>query len=270
VIPNPHMIQVFNYGGGRQSVAMAILIAQGKLPRPDRIVFAHLKRERATTLPYMEWYVQPLLTPLGLRVEVAKQNDFATVDLFSHGGDVLMPMYTTQKNLEVMPEATLESGVSKLRTYCSTEWKARVLERYLRSNGIRLRDVVTWLGFSLEESRRVKVGKNGKRNPAFWYPLIDAVPVTRDDCSRIIEAAGLPLPRKSTCRGCPHQTDAEWWDTKVNHPEDFARAVEDERQMREKDVHVWMHKSAKPLELVEFDPKEEKLDAQCGLGVCFV
>jgi hypothetical protein len=31
---------VLNYGGGRQTVAICILIARGILPKPDRIVIA--------------------------------------------------------------------------------------------------------------------------------------------------------------------------------------------------------------------------------------
>ncbi len=87
--------QVLSYGGGKQSVAMCLLVAQGKLPRPDHIVIANTGREAQSTWDYLGTHVQPMLAEVGLKVEVAPHS-LATVDLYGHNGDLLMPAFTTQ------------------------------------------------------------------------------------------------------------------------------------------------------------------------------
>jgi 3'-phosphoadenosine 5'-phosphosulfate sulfotransferase (PAPS reductase)/FAD synthetase len=66
--------QVWSYGGGRQSVALAVLVRDGKLPRPDLIVFADTGREDSATMDYHRKHVAPFL-----QVETAS-HDLATVD----------------------------------------------------------------------------------------------------------------------------------------------------------------------------------------------
>lgn len=256
------MIEKFSYGGGVQSVAVAVLIAQGKSTKPDYVVIADTGRERLTTWDYLDRHTRPLLAQVGLEVHVAPHS-LAKRDLFSYQGGILMPMYTTQTPGYV-PEA-VHGKVSKLRTYCSSEWKQRVIHRYMRSIGVR--KYRTWLGFSMDEEKRVKRSKDGVVLPEYYYPLLE-LGLSRNDCLALIEGAGLPLPRKSTCRGCPHQTNAEWLDTKLNYPVDWLGAIEDEGAMRAHDPHVWMHRSAKPLAEVDFGP-QDSADAECSTGICF-
>src|SRR6188768_436164 len=85
-------LQVMSYGGGRQTIAMAILVARGILPAPDRIVIADTGREAASTWTYMNTYVQPLLDASGLTVERAPHK-LATVDLYGLNGDLLIPAF---------------------------------------------------------------------------------------------------------------------------------------------------------------------------------
>ena len=54
-------IQLWSSGGGTQSAAIAVLILQGKLPRPDLAVIADTEREKASTWAYMDEYTQPAL-----------------------------------------------------------------------------------------------------------------------------------------------------------------------------------------------------------------
>ena len=39
------MTDVWSFGGGTQSVAIAVLIAQGRLPKPERTIFADTSRK---------------------------------------------------------------------------------------------------------------------------------------------------------------------------------------------------------------------------------
>jgi hypothetical protein len=146
------MRQVLSYGGGTQSVALCLLVVQGRLPRPDCIVMADTAREASSTWEYLTTHVQPLLAGIGMAVEVAP-HDLATRDLYDTGGGPLMPLFT---------------ATGTLRTHCSNEWKARVVRRHLRGQGITA--AVQWLGFSLDERHRVKADEPPWHRR---YPLLE-------------------------------------------------------------------------------------------------
>src|SRR5947207_241734 len=99
----------WSYGGGTQSIAIALLVGGGKLPKPDIIVFADTGMEATETFEYTREYVSPFLATLGLKIEIVGQ-ELAKVGLYSHKGELLTPSYT-------------ETG--KLSTFCSKEWKTR-------------------------------------------------------------------------------------------------------------------------------------------------
>lgn len=244
--------QVLAYGGGVQTVAMCVLVTSGRLPRPDRIVAADTGREARSTWAYLDEHTRPLLAPLGLDVEIAPHS-LATVDMYAHNGDLLVPAFT---------------ATGKLRGFCSGEWKRDVLPRHLRASGVRR--ATMWLGISLEERRRAT-------NPArgLWgvrYPLLELM-LTRSDCERIILQAGLPLPRKSACFMCPNRSNAEWRQIRDDSPEEWAEAIAIDEEIRLADERggVWLHQSRMPLADADLDASDRREPArQCGLGMCHV
>src|SRR5882672_1533004 len=114
---------VFMYGGGRQSICIAALIIEGKLPVPDFTVIADTGRDKETTWAYLEQHVQPEYPRSIHRISKAT---FATVDLYRHteAGEtyLLIPAFTKGENGEQ----------GKLETFCSNEWKSRVCDRWLK------------------------------------------------------------------------------------------------------------------------------------------
>jgi hypothetical protein len=243
------MPEILNYGGGKQTAAMCVLVARGLLPRPDAIIAADTGREMPTTWQYLDEHIRPMLDAIGLQVHVAPHN-LATVDTHAHNGDLLLPVFTK---------------TGKMQTYCSTEWKARVVNRYARRVLGLEGAIVNWIGFSIDERKRVK-GEDGRR-----FPLIDLM-LSRADCERIISDAGLPLPHKSRCWMCPHQTNAEWREVKSD-PALWAQAVALDNEIRDTDERggVWLHRSLIPLEQAPIEGESGRdVGQQCGLGLCFV
>src|ERR1051325_11218348 len=112
-------MNILNYGGGWQTTGILVLIAQGKLPRPDRIVIADTGREKQSTWDYLETTARPHMREIGLEIEIAPRS-LAYVDIYSHQGTIFLPVYT---------------ATGKMTAFCSTEWKARVIDRYIRQNG---------------------------------------------------------------------------------------------------------------------------------------
>lgn len=183
---------IWSYGGGVQSVAIAVLVAQGKLPQPERIVIADTSREAQSTWRYLDNHVAPLLGKHHLTVEIAS-HDLATVDL-RRGDKLLLPAYS------------LETG-APAPTWCSVEWKRRVVRRWLRQHGYSARRPVTiWLGISVDEYQRAK--SSGVQWCEHAYPLL-SLRLTRQDCLQLIAGAGLPQPDKSACWMCPFRNAEE-------------------------------------------------------------
>lgn len=246
--------QVLSYGGGRQTVAMVLLVLHELLPRPDLVLMADTGREASSTFDYLDFLVRPALERAGIPFHLAPHS-LATVDLHPKGSSVpLLPVYT---------------ATGKFRAWCSGEWKAAVNERYLRSLGIR--SAVSWIGFTLDEAHRRK----SEGESPWWrsYPLLDQVPMTRTDCELLIERLGWPLPRKSACWMCPHRTNEEWRYVRDHEPDHWRQAIQIDQELRDEDERggVWLHQSRVPLAEADLDaPDRREPNRQCALGLCWI
>src|SRR5690242_9287693 len=86
--------QVLSYGGGRQSVAMCLMVLHGLLPRPDLVLMADTGREAESTFEYLDFLVRPALERAGIPFHLAPHS-LATVDLHPKGSSgTLLPVYT--------------------------------------------------------------------------------------------------------------------------------------------------------------------------------
>ena len=248
---------IWSYGGGTQSVAIAVLVAQGKLPTPERVVIADTGREAQETWDYMDEVVNPLLADVGLEVEIAPHS-LSTVGLYAKNGDLLIPAFT--------------SGGGALPGFCSNEWKKRVIQRWCRAQGYGPKHPAKmWLGISVDEVHRAK--PSGVPWLEYSWPLLMDIPRRRDECINIVELAGLPTPPRSACWMCPYRSNEEWRHMRNNYPADMAkaRALEVEIQGNdERDGEVWLHRSRVPIDEVEVDHDNLDLFDVCDSGFCFV
>lgn len=246
----------FNYGGGRQTAAMCILIAKGVLPKPDCITMADTSREMPTTWQYLDEYTQPLMRSIGLEIEIAS-HDLATVDTHGHNGQLLLPVYTP---------------TGKFSGYCSGEWKRDVVERY-RKRVMGIKGGTIWLGLAFDESRRWKRAMGTERHGfRVECPLVE-MRLTTEDCLKIIRDFGWPEPSVSRCWMCPNQRNEEWRQVRDDYPELFQLAIELDEEEREADDRggVYLHRSKVPLREADLSGDESRDTAkQCGLGMCFV
>lgn len=243
---------VLNYGGGVQTVAMCVLVAQGKLPRPERILIADTSWEAATTWDYLDEHVRPMLAGIGLSVEVAPHS-LATVDLYDKNGVTLMPVFTP---------------TGKLQSFCSNEWKLRVVRRYLRSVGYGPEcPIRNWIGYTTDEAHRLRVSDSQWANN--HYPLCFDVPMRRADCRRLIRDFGLPVPHKSACYMCPHRTNEEWRVIRDYAPEQWQQAVAIDAEIRSNDQRggVYLHRSLVPLAEANIDSLDsDQYELDCAGG----
>ena len=263
------IIQAF--GGGRQSTAILILIAQEKLPRPDHIVMANTSREATSTWDYMERYSLPLMQSLGLDFHLAPHS-LARRDMYNDKGKPAIPAFTRAGKLRM--------------SVCSGEWKRDVMQRYLKKMGYGpKRHVTVWIGYSLDEITRVKPSLRKWCEHAF--PLVGLnmpsdyrhLRLRAGECRRIVQEFGWPDPPRSSCWMCPHRTNEEWVFLKENYPLDWEKAVKLEREMNEHDLRsegLFLHRQRVPLNTVDFSELDanNELDLpgleSCASGYCFV
>ena len=247
---------IHSYGGGVQSAAIAVLVVQGRLPRPERIVMADTGREASLTWAYLHEHIDPLLALAELKVEIAPHS-LSKVDTHAKtgAGRPLFPVFT-------------DSG-GRLPNLCSVEWKRRVVGRWLRAEGYGPRKpVVQWLGISTDEVHRMK--PSDLEWAALDFPLID-LNLKRSDCITLVEKAGLPTPPRSSCWMCPFRSDAEWMSLRERGDGDWDRAVKMDRQIRKDGIagELFLHRSARPLDQIEFrHEKQGNLFDVCEEGRC--
>jgi hypothetical protein len=242
------MMIIWSYGGGVQSVAIGVLIQRGELPMPDLTVIADTGREVETTWDYLETTMRPFLS--ALKIERISASDYATVDLYRNE-DLLIPAFTRQTG-----------KLGRLPTFCSNEWKRRVIMRWIRAQGVT--EAAMWLGISTDELERMK--PSDVQWLSHVYPLIELRPTNRRQCVELIMSAGLPVPHKSRCWMCPHQNKKEWTTLSAG---DIERAVAFDEAIRKQDAAVYVHYSGKPLVDAVNEPELQMSFDGCDSGVCW-
>lgn len=258
-------IEVFSSGGGTQSTAIAALIIQGKLPKPDFMVIADTGKEMPTTWDYLSDITIPAMRKIGVEVLRIPAMQYANPwghpsRLFATNGDLLIPAFSSRNN-------------SKLDAFCSNAWKAEVIKRYLKlEHGLDRKQYRRWIGFSMDETARVLRMRNGKdfRQGLIRFPLVEDAPTKRRESIRLVESMGWPTPPRSRCWMCPNQSDMEWREVQQNHPHLFKAAIRMDESIRDKDPEAYFHSSITPLKSVDLSQGEDLFSRSCPSGECFL
>jgi hypothetical protein len=278
-------LRIFSFGGGVQSVAVMVLIAQGRL-QYDALLFANVGHdsENPDTLVYLETYVKPFCQRHNIRfVEVQK-----TTRINKQVQPVTLRGELERAQRSVIIPARMVNGALGNRN-CTTDFKIRVIDRWVKTQEPKPERCIIGLGISTDEFGRARstewhdVESTTAKRPrklGFWkrreYPLID-LRMNRAMCAVLISNAGLPTPPKSSCYFCPFHRVGEWIEMKRTNPALFAQAVEVERICNAKQVNVgrdgvFLHPSLKPLEFAVADQLPLFADEEycADAGYCMV
>jgi len=257
--------QIWNSGGGTQSTAIAALIVQGRLPKPDIAVIADTERERSTTWNYLDQVVLPALQSVGVDLVRVPKSAYSDKDLLggAAGDTLLIPAFTDKGN-----------DIGKLRTFCSAEWKRDVVRRYCTTvHGVKA--ATNWIGYSTDELGRALKAQAATKNQGKWqvdFPLI-RLGLSRSNCIALVEGMGWPTPPRSSCWMCPNHHMNEWREIKAD-PRDWAKVVQFDRELRQLDANAWLTDQPLPIEQVDFHDSQEVLfgreDGSCESGMCFL
>ena len=277
------MINIVSFGGGVQSTALAAMVLEGVVERPDLWLFSDTGDEPEEVYTHVERWGN-ILTDAGMDFRtVSRYGEEKFQSLSDHvltridkglGGVSYPPLYV--KRIK-------RGGRMPLWRGCTRSFKSRVLDKESKKfakvpRGYKGPPTVNkWLGISYDEMSRMRISQEKWFD--FWYPLVD-LKITRQMCIDFLKSIGETAPR-SACVYCPFHSDKEWARVKQN-PNDWKKVVEFERKFHE----IWerdggfgglkskpyLHESGQPIDEVKFENKEETFNAwdqECA-GICGV
>ena len=212
-------MNVVSYGGGVNSTAMIIGMCKRDIPI-DLILFADTGAERPETYEYIElfgrWLSEHGLCGITVCEYCDENGERLTLEdecLRSHTLPAIA--YGRNKACSIKHKTGVQDKYCNNDLACISEWKAS-------------RKVHKFIGYDAgEEGRRdhARVYDIIDKKYTKHYPLIDDWSWYREDCCRVIQEAGLPLPGKSSCFFCPSMKPKEIRELHNVHPDLFARAI---------------------------------------------
>ena len=228
-----------SFGGGVQTTAMLIMIAQGKL-QADAVIFADTGSEHPETYEYIEKYDKPLCIKMGIPFITAKMHRSVTVvnmvekRTWKHPKKKLYPVKGEQIKADSLREVLMaRRRVPSLQNRWCTEYSKitpiKQVLRSLQSAGEFEKPAICMIGISIDEKRRAYNKDGTWKQPHHsesrnTYPLVE-MGISRDDCHKIIKDFGWPDPVKSGCYFCPFQGGKEWNKLYWDHPDLFWDSV---------------------------------------------
>jgi hypothetical protein len=246
---------VISLGAGVQSSVMAIMAAKGEFPKPDCAIFADTGYEPKKVYAYLEFLKKILPYPVHVVSKGNIKKDM--LDSIDNGTRFPTAPFFTQA------EITGKKGM--LRRQCTADYKIVPIRKKIRELcGVKYgkhfpkdKYVEQWIGISTDEIQRMKPARD--KYILNRHPLIEAK-MSRQDCINYLKKEKIPLPEKSACIVCPYHNDAYWHFMKTERQEEFADAVEFDKNIRTGSRNVrdklYLHRSCKPLDEVEFNKKE--------------
>jgi hypothetical protein len=268
-------MRVLNLGAGVQSTTLALMAKTGEVEPYDYAIFADTQAEPKSVYHHLKWLIREVSFPVMVRTRGnLAENLISGVDA-DGGRYISIPAFTGEPG----------KAIGIIRRQCTSEYKIKVVERAIRREILGLEpgqripksvSIVQSFGLSADEPGRV-VRVKANHTAKAWaveFPLYD-MEMTRADCVRWLEDYGVPhvVPR-SACTFCPYHSNVEWKRLKAEEPEAFNQAVEADRSIRDKASRcthgmrdmLWIHRSCKPLDEIDFDANPKDLPGQRVFG----
>ena len=242
-------IHIISLGAGVQSSTMALMAAHGEItPMPKCAIFADTQDEPQSVYKWLDWLEKQLPFPVH-RVTTGKLSDKIAVRV-----DIPAFVFVDGK----------ASGL--INRSCTRDYKITPIRRKVREiagiSGKSVKDlrVIQWIGISLDESHRMKVGRESWQQNR--YPLID-LRMNRWDCLTWMQKRGFPKPVKSSCIYCPYHSDEQW---RLLTKDEFRQACDIDKRLRNAGTNgatrtikgtLYLHRSGVPLDQVDFSTDED-------------
>lgn len=227
----PPAMRVLSLGGGVQSTVMCLLAEENAFGvKPDYAIFADTRWEPQSVYETIDWLRSQVSFPV-ITTDNGRSLRQDVIDGVNAQGQpwMTLPVY--------LADADGDAGINWRQ--CTKNYKLDPIHRKVQELlGVRPRQYLSpethiemWLGITIDEAMRVKPNRN------WWisnrYPLIDDMPLTREDCQQwFAERYPDRNLTRSACVGCPFRSSSSWLDIKDNEPELYSEAVEIDARLR--------------------------------------
>jgi hypothetical protein len=259
-------LTVISLGAGVQSSTMFLMACRGEItPKPDLAVFADTGVEPQSVYDHLD-FLREEGVRAGIPIEVITNGNL--------GDDILDFVDGRRERSPSVPFFVKKTGSEKegrLFRQCTERYKIRPVRRAISAHLDKKTAgcVELWLGISTDEITRVK--PSDVKYIEHRWPLVE-LNMSRQDCLAWYQGKEYPSPPRSACTFCPYRKDSEWIAMKERDPDAFREAVEFDKRIRNQpklDGQVFVHRSLKPLDEVEFNPKSKDwgFEGDCA-GMC--
>lgn len=250
-------MRILSLGAGVQSTTLALMACDGTLPGLDAAIFADTGWEPPAVYRQVD-LIEAELARGGIPLHRVAKGNLRDDSINPEHRFASVPYFVRN------PDGSDGMG----RRQCTSEYKLGPIMRKCREllgaappdfRSVK-RGLVAeqWIGFSIDEIHRVD-NKQQNLYTTKRYPLLD-LDMSRKDCERWLRAAGWGHTAKSACIGCPFHGNEQWRTLRDHHPEQWADAVDFDRQIRKGGARglplngeAFLHRSRVPLDLAPID-----------------
>ena len=255
-----------SFGAGVQSVTLALLSQNRhpKIPVFDCAIFADTGAEPQSVYD---------------SVDAVSSNVNFPVIITKHKEGLLNSIKDAARNKDKrfagVPFFTQnpDGAVGMLKRQCTNEYKIQPVKKAIREflgykKGQRVKhNVNLWIGISRDEMTRMTISRDA------WiqhkYPLVE-MEWRRSKCISYLKQKWNHPFGKSSCTFCPYHDAQAWRELKNKDTESWQQIVEVDRQVRNgfkgADERLYLHKSCKPIDEVDFDAILARHDDQNEFG----
>lgn len=200
---------LLSLGAGVQSTVLALMTAEGALPKVDAAIFADTGWEPRRVYDHLA-RLRNVLADAGIPLHIVSNGNLRDDSLDPEHRYASMPYFVRNP----------DGSDGMVRRQCTSEYKLAPIGRKVREllgaaapdyrRVPKGRVAEQWIGFSADEIHRVS-DHGGVSYITKRYPLLD-LGMSRKDCQRWLTARGWTSVAKSACVGCPFHGNAQWRD----------------------------------------------------------
>ncbi len=211
---------------------MCLLAEQGEFgAKPDCAIFADTRWEPQSVYDNIAWLGSQVSFPV-ITTGNGRSLKEDVIDGINAQGQAWLTLPAYLAGSDGQPD-----GINWRQ--CTKNYKLDPIRREVQKLlGVRPRqslssetNVEMWLGITTDEAMRVKPSRN------WWikhrYPLIDDVPMTREECQVwFADRYSHRELSRSACVGCPFRSSSSWLDIKRSEPELYRETVQIDAMLR--------------------------------------
>ena len=273
-------MKIISLGVGVQTAGLYYMSSMGFIERCDYAIFADTGGEKTRTIEYYNLLLDWMKKNNGIPLYKASYKNLEK--------DLLNQSNLSGNRFASIPAFTMNDGKKgMLRRQCTNEYKIAQVNKKIREilelkGRSRLPKIEIYQGITVDEATRMHIPEEKWKINVYpfcgykTYPdgkceRIDSKVMSRNDVINWLNENNFPIPEKSSCVFCPFQSDQNWIRLKNTVPEDFERACEVDRQIRDSSMKgikskIFLHDTLKPLSDVNFNENQGTIWGNCTDG----